>query len=678
MRKSVSHATAAGGLPRLSFIILVLFALLAPGPLAAWGRAGQRESEPNPTGMAATLSTAYKSCTKGVPETGFDGTCDPRLRARQANREEYAILTKFHAQEHRQHNEAADKDKAELWEENLFEHRPAPMQSDAPGYVPFDDKLRPVTEPTKASQVIRREKVKDTWQSSPGDIRRIVLNEWTLRPDDFKVGKMRTITVRDHMNPDRAYTVLPFTITNSNSRGITMAPLFYMLSTDIHDKNWERAERTPQVGGYFIRQMFRETLLREVISEQDLLGYVRNDFDGMKKLVGVFEAGETKSGVVIFEKLPRRLDKMKVVIEGLNRTPKYAKRLRRVLALDYERTGDEYGPFEPLRFKENRWAHWEWFWMWDQDISIPPAGEPVLVTLRPTTETGGRTKNFWYYLYRMRNSTDEPQKFEIASFDTIVEVELNGFDRDGEPCKVEVVFPDDGRQTVEIERVLRSILGLRSTDPVPDPGRPGMKFAGWLQPYKRHRHVRAPEPVRLEKKQDEAVAGRPNPEDDPAVWLKPGEMREGLVIFDESACDIEHVYQQVEDWLNRMSPRDLYRTEDPAPSPPAGWLSDRLVYPQRPPRRRLTAQEKELVRNQLEAKIREQLAVEQKRVRHILARVTARCGLSSGTFRIDRHYVVKAEYNRSWIRWEEGWWTPPYYDGDVRGESSKRVPRFKY
>jgi len=656
----------------LLFLFLLSLTSLSPAARASEG----------PTGPAKDLSDEYERTTPGVGETGWSKMDRRDLHADVLNEDTERHRRNYYAQEHEQQVNAADEYKGGLKRESDHEQLPARLQPDARGYIHFDGARVPVKEPMTKEEALRRKKVSDPWQVSERDLQILTMPDWTLREEDFQARMPRPITIQDRWNADRSYDVVQFTLTNSTNHDLPLSPTFYLLTTDIRDEHWERARRTPQVGGYFIRQRYRETLLRDVDSGLDLLSYLRTEPDGTRKLVGEFRAGETKSGVVVFARYPRGMEKMKLVVDGLNRTIKYDRRLKKVLVIDYERrTGDEYGPHEPPRVKDHRWAHWEWLWMWDQDIQIPPGSMPQRVETSPATRRGGRPKNYWYYLYTATNSTRTPQSFRITSFDTLAEVELSGFDMDGEPCLVEVLFPDDGRHNFDVERILRDRLNLEKlTDPVPDPNSDeGRPFATWLQEReryqgtKRFRHVRAPVPAQPVKKLDAAARSKPNPDHDRSKWFQPGQQGMGLVIFDEQGYDAEYVYRQVEEWLNQRPRRELYRTEDP--SPPEEWRRLSLAHPQRPTRRRLTAKEKELIRHQLEAKLRAAL-VEQTRTKRIRARVTARSGLASGTRRIDRYYVVKAEIeHRSWDRWEQGWWQESF-ENDVTGDRSRKAPQW--
>ena len=298
---------------------------------------------------------------------------------------------------------------------------------------------------------------------------------------------------------------------------------------------------------------------------------------------------------------------MKIVVDGLDNDMKYAKNLRRALVLHFARRGDEFYPQrESLAFKGK---DFEYVWNWYQGITIQ---KPSKMTIE--TPTKKREKDMWYYKYELANRTGKPQDISLRRFDSVVTVKVNlAVNRkvsrlDAESGRtiekavdrefngdVEVNLVDDGKSTIHRAQVMREI---------------GAEFRA-----------------------DRFFKGT----------LKPGKTVEGLVVFDQTDVDFGPIYTYIESRLNAQGFESTL--EDPQ------TIEDFFVKV-RPPLIKLTEEEKNSIRDQVIAAVPDALD-DLRGDKRIIADVTARAGIASGTFRIRRTYFQRGKIEEFWInKWE--------------------------
>ena len=225
-----------------------------------------------------------------------------------------------------------------------------------------------------------------------------------------------------------------------------------------------------------------------------------------------------------------------------------------------------------------------------------------------------REKTLWYYSYKLTNKTDAPQQAELTRFDTIVEVKLDLT----VTRKMNSVDPDSGRATSK--PVTKSFDGDVEVALI-DEGKSTIHKAQVMNE------------MGTEFKADRFFKG----------VLAAGKSAEGVVIFDETEVDWEPIYEHIQSKLN------IQGFESTLENPQK--LEDFYVRA-RPPLVVLTDEEKAKVREQVLAAIPDKLE-DRRGDKRIVADVTGKAGIASGTFRIRRSYFKPGEIKEHWInKWE--------------------------
>ena len=254
-------------------------------------------------------------------------------------------------------------------------------------------------------------------------------------------------------------------------------------------------------------------------------------------------------------------------------------------------------------------------WMWWSELAIDADSPPSKLEI---TTPAGVEKSMWYFRLTLTNSTKTPQPFDLRSFNRVLnlDLEVNGLKL--KDVAVEIV--DDGESTIHKFQVMREIGAEADFEP------------------------------------DRLFKGT----------LEPGEATSMLIILDESDVDFDKLHEQIEQRMNLATGDPKYDRKllgidfvDRALNMGDDWIrglggtNEQLRADVRRSRQVLDDKQKKQIREQVFARIGEKLEqdLDRKRVR---ASVTARAGLSTGTFTINRYYIRPGVVDEDWIHhWED-------------------------
>jgi len=462
-------------------------------------------------------------------------------------------------------------------------------------------------EPDQPGKVVDRipEKGAETdlwiWEPSEDHFTYFKHDIWTLKPEDFRFWRPTRVQIErplgaraaaeekdfvkqtERLVPRDVFMALPFALTNSTDKELLIGPRLWIVS--------ENLRFTQELGGFIAQQDVERSMFRELSSSFDLVGYVKQNPEGGTEPVQAIPPGETRYGVAIFPLPDPELDKMTLVVDGLNNTYRFDRRQKRVLVAEFERPGDEFYPNQ--RSAQYRGKEWRWMWMWYEELEVAPP-PPEFKIPRPASESQD-PKTLWAYQVALTNHSGEPQTIKIRQFDTIVRVRALG-------VEIEVPFVDDGKSTIYKAKVMEEM---------------GQPFSG-----------------------DRFFSGT----------IEPDQTKFFPVIFDLEDIAWDRVFEQVERGLTG----DIsigYGTEPLKPGLQS-FMPDpaRLAKVKR---FELGDEQKAQVRQEVTAAIADALSKERDR-KVITADVSAECGIGSGTFRIVRSYFQKGVIESSWIHeWQE-------------------------
>jgi hypothetical protein len=326
-----------------------------------------------------------------------------------------------------------------------------------------------------------------------------------------------------------------------------------------------------------------------------MIGFVRDT-----KEVAFFAPGQTKEGVAIFPRYDPSTTGVTLLIEGLSNDLDFRRDLRKALVLEFVRPGNVFYPgqtklafrrriggklIEPkpgyLPSRDDDAHHgYDWIWLWNWETAAR-ADDPKTTEL--PTPTGLDKQKFWHYKITLPNRTEEAQPLTVVRVETIVRVEVMG-------KVVDVPFVDDGRLDVYK-------TGFFEKEGLPVTPR---RF-----------------PERIVKKV--GADGKVDPADDNRI--KPGEDASFLVAFRESDYDFDAVCTALVHALQTEMLTE--RNKD-------GGKKDMNKFF---PNMKFGAAEMEKAKAELSGKVAAALS-EQLKTR-VLARVTLKSGLASGTHLID-------------------------------------------
>jgi len=468
--------------------------------------------------------------------------------------------------------------------------------------------IEKVKEPASKEEVVGRAQMANPWDESEKDYDIEKHEIWSLQPEDFRFWRPSRISVERPIGTRAAYEVedlvpgtkrtvfrdtflvMPFAITNSVDRDLLVCPSMWIVS--------ENLRFTQELGGFIAKQDVENSMFRDMLSTADLVGYDAEPSTTELKPVQAFRAGETRYGVAVFPTPDLELDRMTVVVEGLNNTYRFDRRQKRVLAVEFEHAGDEFYPFrESVQFVGK---DWKWLWMWYEELQVS-APEKFEFT-SPTEE---RQKKLWAYQVTLTNNSREPQKLEIREFNTVVEMRVMG-------VRVEVEFADNGESTIHKAKVMEEMA----------------------QPFKGDRFFNG--------------------------TLEPDEIKVFPVIFDEHDIAWDKVYAQVRSGLmwDDEAQRGLSIGYGEEPLEPG--LASFIPYEERMQRVldlmksvRITPEKQEAIRNEVLQGLEEAFEVDRRAMR-LTANVTAIAGVGSGTFRIRRSFRRPGVIEPDWLhKWED-------------------------
>ena len=496
--------------------------------------------------------------------------------------------------------------------------------------VVVDEQTYEVIEPLTMEEAIGRTKVFDTWGESSLDFDFRPHDIWEISKDDLRiihdpievvVPYVRQVVLgppEENVPPEVIYRgdvkfLVPFTITNTTARSRRFGLRVWIVT--------DKLRFTSESGGWLHRETLDDSLLRFSTGgfrsrwrdSLDMIGYLRKAADGTSKVENAVEPGETRYGVATFPRFDQEMDKMRIVFEGVSNAFKYGQKLKRVLTFHYERPGDEFYPHQDtLRFVKKEW---EWMWMWWSELAIDADTPPSKLEI---TTPAGVEKTMWYFRLTLTNSTKTPRHIDLRSFNRVLnlDLEVNGLKL--KDVAVEIV--DDGESTIHKFQVMREIGAEADFEP------------------------------------DRLFKGT----------LEPGEATSMLIILDESDVDFDKLHEQIEQRMNLATGDPKYDRKllgidfvDRALNMGDDWIrglggtNEQLRADVRRSRQVLDDKQKKQIREQVFARIGEKLEqdLDRKRVR---ASVTARAGLSTGTFTINRYYIRPGVVDEDWIHhWED-------------------------
>lgn len=462
-------------------------------------------------------------------------------------------------------------------------------------------------EPDHPGKVVDRLPEKDAdldlwiWEPSEDHFSYFKHEIWTLKPEDFRFWRPTRVVIEkpllareaaeekdflkqtERLVPRDAFMAIPFAITNSTDKELMIGPRLWVVS--------ENMRFTQEIGGFIAQQDVERSMFRELNSTFDLIGYVKQNPEGGTEPVQTIPPGETRYGVGIFPLPDPELDKMTLVVEGLNNTYRFDRRQKKVLAIEFERPGDEFYPNQ--RSFQYRGKEWRWMWMWYEELEVAPP-PPEFNIPRPASE-GQDTKTLFAFQVSLTNHSGEPQQIRIRRFDVLLKLRALG-------VEVEVPLVDDGKSTIYKAKVMEEM---------------GLPFSG-----------------------DRFFSGT----------IEPDSTKFFPVIVDLEDVDWARVYEQVEQTLTGNIA--LGYGEEPLKPGLESFVPEPSRLAKVKPFT-LTDEQKAQVRQEVASAIGGALARDREK-KIIVADVSAECGIASGTFRIIRSYFQPGVIEESWIhQWQE-------------------------
>ncbi len=452
-------------------------------------------------------------------------------------------------------------------------------------------------------------------------IARTPFRTWGLRAKDFvfdlpvEIFVPRIVGPKSLIGKDKVFLVLPFSVTNTiievkikNKEGkllniacvnseaeaakvkakaaedgnvaeaapgkASLSPRFTMVT--------DKGVFTPEASGFLAREAVEWSTFKHRHWTKELIGFIRGG-----RAMAHFKPGESRSGVVVFQRFDPSTSRVRILVDGLTNARKSKQDLRKVMILEFVRPGNIYYPGQvKLSFK--RWIgnklmdpksgyvarrdqdvhhgfDWVWLWNWAAAaaISTPKTAEVA-------SPVGKDKFNFWSYQVKLPNRTGKEQPLTIERVATIVKVKL---DVAGASREIEVPLVDDGKMDV-YKAVYFEAEGMAM------------------------RAERFPRKLKLESGEDRAA--------------------EFTVAFRDTDVDFAAVLRNIHNALGLEQARKRNKA--------GGKREDKGIYKGA---RQLSAKEVASVRDQLAKKLpavlKEQLA------KNVVAEMVVKSGLSSGT-----------------------------------------------
>jgi hypothetical protein len=423
---------------------------------------------------------------------------------------------------------------------------------------------------------------------------------WSLMPEDFRFWQPVRVMVEKPLAARDATTetefmsqtesivfrdvflAIPFSITNSLDKDLKVGPRLWLVS--------ENLRFTQESGGFIAKEDVERSMFKELDSTFDLITYVKENPEGATDPVQILEAGATRYGVAVFPLPDPELDKMTLIVDGLNNTYRFDRRQKRVLAIEFSHPGDEFHAQQQSFQFEGK--DWRWMWMWYEEMQVAAPARFEFETPSGQRET---PKVHWAYQVTLTNSSGESQSIKVRRVDTIVKVKTMG-------VEVEVPFVDDGKSTIHKARVMDEMA---------------LTFAG-----------------------DRFFSGA----------LEPEQTKVFPVIFDTEDIDWDAVYTQVEAALT--GDITIGYGEKPLDPGIESFMPSKEKLAKVKPFK-LTDEQKAQIKDEVNRDVVGALERDQER-RMLTADVSAEANIGSGTFRIVRSYFRKGVIESNWIhQWTE-------------------------
>jgi hypothetical protein len=461
-------------------------------------------------------------------------------------------------------------------------------------------------EPDRPSKVVDRppEDAVDNdiwiWDASADHFDYYQHDIWTLKPQDFRFWRPTRVMIEKPLGAREpametqfmnqiddvvwrdVFLAVPFALKNSTNKERKIGPRMWLVS--------ENLKFTEEIAGFIAKEDVERSMFKDLKSSFDLISYVKENPDGGTEPVQMLESGETRYGVGIFPLPDPEVDKLKLVVGGLNNTYRFDRRQKRVLVIEFDCPGDEFYPQEQGLTFSNR--EWQWMWMWYEELEASP---PERFEFETPTGLSDQPKVHWAYQMTLTNHSEEPQAIKIRRVDTVVKAKTMG-------VEVEVPIIDDGRSTIYKTQVMEELAQPFSADRF---------FSGTLE----------------------------------------GEQTKVFsVIFNVEDVDWDRVFEQVEAKLTGEIAIG-YGEEELKPGiesfvPEAEKLGKVKRF-------ELNDEQKLQIKEEVAEAIGPALEREQER-RIISADVSAEAGIASGSFRVVRSYFKKGVVESNWIhQWSD-------------------------
>jgi len=461
-------------------------------------------------------------------------------------------------------------------------------------------------EPAEATRVVDRPPAGAAdddlwiWDASADHFDYFRHNIWSLKPQDFRFWRPVRVMIEKPLAARNAveekefisqlpavkfrdvFLAIPFAITNSLEKDLKVGPHLWLVS--------ENLRFTEETAGFIAKEDVERSMFRELKSSFDLISYVKENPEGGTEPVQILSAGETRYGVAVFPLPDPELDTLTLIVDGLNNTYRFDRRQKRVLAIEFDHSGDEfYQQQQSFNFTKKEWR---WMWMWYEETQV---SAPERFEFETPSGLRNEPKVHWAYQVTLTNSTGEKQYIKVRQVDTVVRVRAMG-------VEVEASLLDDGKSTIHKARVMEEMA---------------QQFTG-----------------------DRFYAGN----------LDPEQTKVFPVIFDVEDVDWDDIYRQVEAKLTG----DISIGYGVEPLKPGveSFMPDRDKLA-KVKQFVLSDEQKQQIREEVTAAVGPALEREQER-RMLTADVSAESGIASGTYRVVRSYFRRGVIESNWIhQWSD-------------------------
>jgi hypothetical protein len=311
---------------------------------------------------------------------------------------------------------------------------------------------------------------------------------WRLEREDFTVRQPFDVTIPDMVNGVRTYTVMPFCLRNGTSINKLQIPIRIFIFTDTGSfhpevssftlaQTWEFStnqpsgnplqvwERVPGVRHTSeppadvdlprtpanVEQTWPETrdvmaarrhgtfrefsatdvpLVKKWETAGEMVVDILDNYRG-NVAAATFQAGESRYGVAVFERIDLGAKDYKVVVLGLGNDYDYGKGVQRALVMQYARPGDE--------FHRNRSSirlvkkEWQPFWNWNLTVKFDNPGSTVFTPVENLPP-----RSLFWFSFAVPNLTDTVQPFSLEQIARRVDIDAAKIPKDMLKMKVAV------------------------------------------------------------------------------------------------------------------------------------------------------------------------------------------------------------------------------------------------